>query len=122
MTYLLHNGVALFVVFVVILIVGAWAVGRALATTWRPLWQALPYAILLALAGRFVFWGLSGGNNDQFRTALSEVYIDIAVLFAVALAAYRLVLARKMIVQYPWLYEPAGPFAWREKKDAMAAR
>ncbi len=121
MSYLLHNGVALFVVYVAIMVLGAWAVGRALATTWRPLWQIVPYAILLALAGRFVFWGLSGGNNDQFFAAYTEAYFDILLLGAIAIAAFRLVFARKMVVQYPWLYEPAGPFAWREKTGANHA-
>jgi len=29
--------------------------------------------------------------------------------------AYRLTQAHKMVAQYPWLYERAGLFAWREK-------
>ncbi|WP_375731230.1 DUF6867 family protein [Azospirillum sp. B506] len=27
-------------------------------------------------------------------------------------------MARRMVNQYPWLYERAGPFAWRERTPA----
>jgi putative effector of murein hydrolase len=32
----------------------------------------------------------------------------------IALAAHRLTRARKMVNQYPWLYERTGPFGWRD--------
>jgi len=31
--------------------------------------------------------------------------------------AYRLTLARRMTVQYPWLYERTGIFTWRNRKS-----
>jgi hypothetical protein len=79
------------------------------------MWQGVPYAVMLGLAGRLVFWGLSGGTNEDFLKGFSDIYVDFAALIGVGAAAYRLILARKMVTQYPWLYEPAGPFGWREK-------
>ena len=58
---------------------------------------------------------LSGGDNEQFWRGFSDIYVDFAVLIGMGAAAYRLTQARKMVTQYPWLYEPAGPFAWRER-------
>jgi hypothetical protein len=31
------------------------------------------------------------------------------------LLAYRAALTRRMLIQYPWLYERVGPFEWRAK-------
>lgn len=115
MSYLLHNGFIVFFAYLLVMAAGAWSIGRALAATWRPWWQLVPYTILLGLAGRVIFWGLSGGNNAQFYEAFVDVIVDLIVLAAVAAIAYRLTRARKMITQYPWLYEPAGPLSWRER-------
>ena len=115
MTYVMHNGLVVLLAYVLVMGAGAWAIGRAIAATWRPLWQCVPYAILLSLAGRLVFWGLSGGNNEDFLQGFSDLYVDLAVLIGIAAAAFRLTQARKMVTQYPWLYEPAGPFGWRER-------
>ena len=41
--------------------------------------------------------------------------IDTAVLAGIALFAHRLARARKMVAQYPWLYERAGLLDWRDK-------
>jgi len=38
-----------------------------------------------------------------------------AYLGAVALLAWRITLARKMVRQYPWLYEPHGLLGWRAR-------
>jgi len=111
----MHNGLVVFLAYVLVMATGAWAIGRALAATWRLLWQCVPYAILLVLAGRLVFWGLSGGNNEDFLQGFSGLYVDFVALIGIAAAAFRLTQARKMVTQYPWLYEPAGPFGWRER-------
>jgi branched-chain amino acid transport system ATP-binding protein len=117
-SYLLHNGIVVFLAFVLVMGTGAWAIGRALATTWRPMWHCAPYAVLLGLAGRLVFWGLSGGNNEQFIEAFSQIFVDLAVLAGAAAGAYRLTQTRKMVTQYPWLYEQTGPFGWRQRPSA----
>ncbi len=89
----------------------AFMTGQALANTWRPLWQAVLYSFLLGLADRFLTWGLFEGE----LLSLSGYLFDSLVLTAISLTAFRLTRARKMVTQYPWLYERSGLFGWREK-------
>ena len=93
----------------------AWMTGQGLARTWRPMWQAVPYSLLLGLADRFLTWGLFDPENVDVLWLISGYLIDTAVLLGYALIAYRLTKVRKMVSQYPWIYEQVGPFAWREK-------
>jgi hypothetical protein len=88
--------------------------GQAVANTWRPMWQVVPYTLLLGLADRFLTWGLFDGQ----LFLLSGYIADSLVLMAIAALAYRLTLAHKMVTQYPWIYERTGPFTWREKTGA----
>lgn len=90
----------------------AFMTGQALANTWRPAWQMLPYGLMLGFADRFLVWGLFGGDG----LSVSGYVIDTAYLIAVGFAAYRLTRARRMVTQYPWLYERAGPFGWRDRR------
>ena len=87
----------------------AMASGRALARNWRPVWQALPYTMLLAAADRFLLFALFGGE----LVSAGGFGIAWAILLALSLLAYRVVQARLMVRQYPWLYVPAGPLSWR---------
>ncbi|HSV28350.1 MAG TPA: hypothetical protein VLL76_02295 [Candidatus Omnitrophota bacterium] len=89
----------------------AFMAGQALAATWRPLWQVFPYALGLALADRFVAFALFKGS----LLSLPFYLTDAAVLVAIALGAYRMTQAKRMVDQYPWLYDRAGLFGWREK-------
>ncbi|WP_338019209.1 DUF6867 family protein [Azospirillum doebereinerae] len=34
------------------------------------------------------------------------------------MTTHRIAIARRMVNQYPWLYERNGPFAWRERVGA----
>jgi hypothetical protein len=86
------------------------ATGRALAATWRPAYWTVPYAALLGLVDRFLHWSLFQG---ALLAPLGYV-MDTAVLLVVALVAYRMTQASKMVRQYPWLYQRAGLFSWRE--------
>jgi hypothetical protein len=90
----------------------ALATGRALARNWRPLWQAVPYAALLALGDRFLLYALFGGE----LLSASGYALAAAILLLLAVIAYRTSRAQLMVRQYPWLYEPAGPFSWRERR------
>ena len=85
--------------------------GQAVSATWRPAWQVVAYNVLLTFADRFLVFGLFDGE------LLSPVgfAIDAVVLVAIGLLAFRLTRVRKMVAQYPWLYESAGPFAWRRR-------
>jgi Domain of unknown function (DUF6867) len=85
--------------------------GQAVANTWRPMWQVVPYSVLLGLADRFLIWSLFQGQ----LFLLSGYLTDTLVLMGIAALAYRLTLAHKMVTQYPWVYERTGPFTWREK-------
>lgn len=99
--------------------------GNAIADTWRPWWQNITYGFLLAIADQFLGFALFGGpffvdslvssDAQPFWPALVEYLFDAVVLSAISLLAYRITLARKMVSQYPWLYERAGLLAWRAK-------
>jgi hypothetical protein len=92
----------------------AFMMGQALGETWRPYRQVLIYALLLGLGDRFVTFALFEGE----LLSLSGYVVDTAVLMVIASLAYRLTRARKMVSQYPWLYERAGLFTWRDKNPA----
>jgi hypothetical protein len=95
----------------------AWMTGRAIALTWRPLWQLPFYILLLGLFVRFIHFALFGG------TLLSMHYflVDTIFLVAFALAGWRYTRATQMTTQYRWLYERTGPFGWRPKGAAGLA-
>jgi len=88
----------------------AFLMGQALGETWRPAWQNMTFGLLLTvgdrLAGNFLF------GSDII--SVSGYVTHAAVLILIALAAHRLTRARKMVNQYPWLYERTGPFGWRD--------
>jgi branched-chain amino acid transport system ATP-binding protein len=88
----------------------AFMMGRALGDTWRPSWQNVAYGLLLGVANRLFQNFLCG--NDVIN--LVAFVIGAAVLVAIALGAHRATQAHKMVTQYPWLYERAGPFSWRK--------
>ena len=88
----------------------AFMTGQALAATWRPAWQAIPYALMLAVADRFLGFALFDGA----LLSPGGWTLDAAVLTIIALAAFRLTRARRMVEQYPWLYERVGLFGWRD--------
>ena len=90
----------------------AWLSGRAVALTWRPYWQVLGYMLLLACAVRFLHYALFEG------TLLTAQYyaVDLGVLCILGSIGFRLTRAKQMTSQYPWLYEPAGPFGWRDRR------
>ena len=89
----------------------AFLLGQALAETWRPYTQALLYTLLLGLGDRFVTFALFQGE----LLSLSGYIVDTIVLMVIASLAYRMTRARKMVSQYPWLYERSGLFTWRDK-------
>ncbi|HEY1720010.1 MAG TPA: hypothetical protein VGG27_02105 [Magnetospirillaceae bacterium] len=89
----------------------AFTTGQAIASTWRPSWHAVPYALLLGCGDRFVVYALFQG--DLFLW--SGYVIDTIWLFAVIAFAFRVTRARQMVTQYPWLYDRAGLLNWRAK-------
>lgn len=83
--------------------------GQALASTWRPAGWVVAYGLLLGFADRFIVWSLFGGE----LLSLSGYLVDTAMLLAIGLVSYRVTQVRKMVSQYPWLYQATGPFFWR---------
>lgn len=101
-----------FILLTIIIFGGAaFLMGQAIAETWRPAWQNVAYGLLLAAANRFLDGALFGGEwLDLWQYAL-----DAVVIIGIALFAHRITLVRKMVTQYPWLYEPAGLLSWRDR-------
>lgn len=93
---------------------GAYLAGQGLAHGWRPAWQAAVTGFGLALFDRFLQWGLF----DGVLLSVGGYLAAGAILASIALFAHRLTLSAKMVRQYPWAYEAAGPLAWREKRAA----
>lgn len=115
MEQVLGNSFAVFIGMTLVLAGGAsWLMGQALAATWRPLWQLFVYAALLGLADRFMIFALFEGE----LLSIGGYLIDTVVLISLALVAFRLNRVRRMVTQYPWLYEQTGPFGWRRKAGA----
>lgn len=112
MNELLGASLPVFVGITVILFGGAaFLMGQALAETWRPAWQNVLYGALLAIGDRFIIYALFGGE----LLSVWGYLLHAAVLIAIALTAYRITRAWRMVRQYPWLYERTGLFTWREK-------
>ncbi|HVO01796.1 MAG TPA: hypothetical protein VMT54_06315 [Candidatus Cybelea sp.] len=87
----------------------AFLMGQAIAETWRPAWQNVVYGLFLAAGNHFIDCALF--NKDWL--SWQHYLVDAVVLIAVALFAHRVTLARKMVQQYPWLYERSGLLSWR---------
>ncbi|MBF0562490.1 MAG: hypothetical protein HQL37_10825 [Alphaproteobacteria bacterium] len=90
----------------------AFMTGQALAVTWRPMWQVVPYGLLLGLTDRFFVHALF----DGVLLSVPGLILATVLLLSVALLAYQVTLARLMVRQYPWLYERAGLLFWRERR------
>ena len=111
MTALLGEIGSFFAMTVVFFGGAAFLTGQTLAQSWRPGWQIVPATLLLAAADRFLLYALFAAE----LASLSGFLIAAALLGAILSAAYYLTRARKMVQQYPWLYERRGPFGWRER-------
>ncbi|HSH06893.1 MAG TPA: hypothetical protein VLA41_04460 [Burkholderiales bacterium] len=96
----------------------AYMTGQAVANTWKPAWHAIAYALLLGCADRFLAYALFDGE----LLSPAGYVLDTAVLTAIALLAFRIAQARKMVQQYPWLYARSGPFSWREKSPSATGK
>jgi hypothetical protein len=104
---------------------GGFLMGQVVADTWRPWWHVLPYGALLAIANQFLGFALFGGPfvvdslvstaSLPLGSAIFGYLVEFAIIVAFALVAFRATRVRRMTTQYPWLYERAGPFAWRQK-------
>jgi hypothetical protein len=104
--------ILLFLFLTVIIFGGAgFLMGQALGETWRPIWQNVAYGLLLVAAERFFAWALFKAPP----LLIGPIIVNAVVIIGFALVAYRLTQVRKMVSQYPWLYERSGLFSWRDK-------
>jgi Domain of unknown function (DUF6867) len=89
---------------------GAWATGRAMAQTWRPMPMLLPYMVLLTAGVRFLHYALYG------EPLLSLQFFAVAYVWTMLVAAlgYRAMRAGQMATQYSWAYDRVG-LNWRAK-------
>ncbi|HEY0292523.1 MAG TPA: hypothetical protein VGC51_09315 [Hansschlegelia sp.] len=94
----------------------AWMAGRGVASSWEPSWKAALWMIPLGLAVRFIHYALFSGS----LLTLHFFVVDLVILVGFTLAGHRATMARQMTRQYSWLYERAGPFAWRARSGAGA--
>ena len=91
--------------------------GRAIAGTWRTVWQVGLAALALGGAVRFFHFALVGG------TLLSPYYyaVDTLICLLFGLWGYRMTRAGQMAEQYGWIYRRAGPLNWMAKRVARNA-
>lgn len=95
---------------------GAFMTGQALAEGWKPPSAVLGYTLLLGVADRFLIFALPVFGGPLL--SLSGFIVHTAAIGAIAFGAYKMAKARRMVTQYPWLYERSGPFTWRERPGA----
>ncbi|MDZ4735747.1 MAG: hypothetical protein SGJ07_05305 [Rhodospirillaceae bacterium] len=104
----------------------AFMMGQAIAQGWGAWWHNVASGALLALASQFLSYVLFDGafivasfvssEAPRFDTAFAGYVMNAITLIVIALFAYRITKVRKMVSQYPWLYERAGLFRWRERQ------
>ena len=87
----------------------AFAAGRALARTWRPLWQAFAYMLPLTAMIRFLHFALFEEN----LTSLVMFTVTFVIVGLFASWGYRSTRAGQMVRQYPFAFRRAGPFNWQ---------
>ena len=97
----------------------AWLTGRATALTWTPWSTLVAYIVLVTVATRFIHFSLFNGSfflpPATFGTALYYGIVDFIILIIAAGLGRQITRARQMSTQYHFLYERAGPVAWRQR-------
>ena len=112
MSLFIEDNPWIFVILTVIFGGGAaFLSGRGMAMKWRPAWMPLLAMVPLTAGLRFLHFALF----EAQLTSLHFFITDFIVLLAACFLGYRTTLARKMIRQYPWLYERSSPLSWRTK-------
>lgn len=113
MSFLIEDSIWVTLIMTVIIGGGAaFLAARGLASKWRPVWMAVAYMIPMGMALRFFHFALFNGDLLSFHYFV----VDTVILIAFALLGYRYTRVKQMVRQYPWLYEYAGPFAWKDRK------
>jgi hypothetical protein len=74
----------------------AYVTGRSIAETWRPMWHAIGYALITALAVRFIHFALF----EEVLLSLRNYLVDCSVLILASILGYILTRRRQMLAQY----------------------
>lgn len=114
MTWLLGDDPLVFFGLTCVLFGGAaFLMGQALARNWKSARQLVVFALGLTAFNRFLAYALF----DSDGLSILGFLLDAVVIVLIALFAYRMTRAHRMVSQYPWLYERAGLLGWREKAE-----
>lgn len=106
------NGGWVFVLLTVLLGgTAAWVTGKAIAQTWRPMWQLPTYALLLTAGVRFLHFALF----EEPLLPFQNWAVDYVFLLAMAMLGHKRMRALQISTQYSWLFTAFGPFGWRRK-------
>ena len=104
-----------FWVFLVLTVIGgggaAFMAGRSLALGWKPVTLLVVYMMIFGAGLRFLHFALFQGTLGSLMYYVTQTLV--VVLFA--LLGYRVTRVNQMTEKYPWLYEKAGAFGWRNK-------
>jgi hypothetical protein len=112
MTPLLGASPAVFIGVTVLLFgLGAFLTGQAIAEQWQSAGRVVLACLGLAIADRAFTVALFSGP----LFSLSGLVVAAVYLVGVGLIGWRLTQVRKMVTQYPWLYERVGLLFWRAK-------
>jgi hypothetical protein len=108
--HVLGNSFAVFAGFTLLCMASCGAlIGISLAHHWQPARKLLPYALVLGVLDRFLGYALFGSDV----LSATGFVIDTYFILMAALLAYRCVLARLLVRQYPWMYRRFLIFGWR---------
>ncbi len=77
----------------------AFATGRALAQTWRPLWLMPLATALLTCAVRFIHYAVFA----EVLLSAQNFAVDMTVVTVAALVGYMRTRRQQMARQYPWI-------------------
>lgn len=89
----------------------AWMTGKGAAESWGTPLNVVIYTLLLGVAVRFIHHALFGGTMFTVQYYL----VDTLVLMAFSMTGFLYTRTNQMTEKYYWLYEKAGPFAWKKK-------
>ena len=89
---------------------GAFATGRALSKTWRPMPMLLPYMLLLTAGVQFLHYAL----YQEPLLAIAPAITAYVWLLLIGVLGYRQMRAMQMASQYSWAYKRVG-LNWRLK-------
>ena len=103
-------GLLSFVILTILGAAAAWAIGKAFAASWSPLWLIVPATALLSAGVRFLHFSL-------FQEKLLSIHFYLVILiitFVVSWLSYKSTRAKQMATQYSWAFVQSG-LDWRER-------